>query len=303
MKVGIMLPIGDTDGPSGSPTFQDVMAAARAAEDGGLDSVWLADHFLYRAQDGREFGLHEAWTLLSGIAAVTNRVQLGTLVLCTSFRNPVLTAKMAATLDVVSNGRLVLGLGCGWHEPEYSAMGLPFAERVSEFAESIEIISRLLRGERLSHAGRHHRLTDAVLAPPPIRHIPILVAAKKPRMLRLAAQWADAWNTAWYGRPNAVLDGRLADFGAAMAEVGRPLAEVERTVGIDVRDSAQAAIPEPSPNALGGDVDDLVGVLDAYSAMGIDHVIVGLEPMTVRSVERLVQAVGLMTPSGRVSRG
>ncbi len=196
-----MLPIGDTDGPSGSPTFQDVMAAARAAEDGGLDSVWLADHFLYRAQDGREFGLHEAWTLLSGIAAVTNRVQLGTLVLCTSFRNPVLTAKMAATLDVVSNGRLVLGLGCGWHEPEYSAMGLPFAERVSEFAESIEIISRLLRGERLSHAGRHHRLTDAVLAPPPIRHIPILVAAKKPRMLRLAAQWADAWNTAWYGRP------------------------------------------------------------------------------------------------------
>jgi len=146
MKIGVILPIGDSDGPSGSPSFQDVVAIARAAEDEGLDSIWLADHFLYRAEDGRESGIHEAWTLLAGVAAVTNRVTLGTLVLCTSFRNPVLTAKMAATLDVVSNGRLILGLGCGWHEPEYAAMGLPFAERVSEFAESIEIISRLLAG-------------------------------------------------------------------------------------------------------------------------------------------------------------
>jgi probable F420-dependent oxidoreductase len=291
MKVGIMLPIGETDGPNGSLTFQDVAVVARAAEDGGLDSVWLADHFFYRADDGRAFGLHESWTLLSGIAAVTSRVELGTLVLCTSFRNPVLTAKMAATLDVVSDGRLVLGLGCGWHEPEYAAMGLPFAERVSEFAESIEIISRLLAGERFSFEGRHHQLTDAVLAPPPIRHIPILVAAKKPRMLRLTARWADAWNTAWYGRPSTVLDGRLADFGAAMAEVGRPLVEVARTVGIDVRDPDQAPVPEPSPNAIAGDVDDVAAVLNAYAGLGIDQVIVGLEPMSVRSVERLAEAV------------
>lgn len=286
-----MLPIGDSDGPNGPPTFQDVAAVARAAEDRGLDSVWLADHFLYRGKDGQEFGLHEAWTLLSGISAVTSRVEVGTLVLCTSFRNPVLTAKMAATLDVVSAGRLVLGLGCGWHDAEYAAMGLPFAERVSEFAESIEIISRLLAGERFSFSGRHHELADVVLAPPPSRRIPILVAAKGPRMLRLTARWADAWNTAWFGRPSTVLHGRLADLGAAMADVGRPLGEVARTVGIDVRDDDQAGVPEPSPNAIGGTVDDLAAALREYLDLGIDQVIVGLEPMTVRSVERLAEAV------------
>jgi probable F420-dependent oxidoreductase len=301
MKIGIILPIGETDGPSGSPTFQDVVAVARAAEEGGLDSVWLPDHFLYRDDEGQQFGLHEAWTLLAGVAAVTERVQLGTLVLCTSFRNPVLTAKMAATLDVVSNGRLILGLGCGWHEPEYAAMGLPFAERVSEFAESIEIISRLLLGERFSYEGRHHQLTDTVLAPPPIRHIPILVAAKKPRMLRLTARWADAWNTAWYGRPSPVLDGRLADFEAALAKAGRPLAEVTRSVGINVRDPDQPPVPEPESNAIDGDVDELAAVLDSYAAMGIDEVVVGLEPISVQSVKRLAEAARRMagTAGGR----
>ena len=294
MKIGIILPIGDTDGPSGSPTFQDVVDVARAAEDGGLDSVWLPDHLFYRASDGREFGLHEAWTLLAGVAAATTRVKLGTMVLCTSFRNPVLTAKMAATLDVVSNGRLILGLGCGWHEPEYAAMGLPFAERVSEFAESIEIISRLLAGERFSFEGRHHQLTDTLLAPPPTRHIPILVAARKPRMLRLTARWADAWNTAWFGEPNEVLRGRLADFEAAMAEAGRPLAEITRTVGINVRDDAQPPVPEPESNAIAGDVAELARVLDDYARMGIDEVVVGLEPISVRSAERLAEAARLM---------
>jgi alkanesulfonate monooxygenase SsuD/methylene tetrahydromethanopterin reductase-like flavin-dependent oxidoreductase (luciferase family) len=293
MKVGIMLPVGETDGPSGSPTFQDVVGVARAAEECALDSVWLPDHFFYRAEDGREFGLHEAWTLLAGVAAVTKQVELGTLVLCTSFRNPALTAKMAATLDVVSNGRLILGLGCGWHEAEYAAMGLPFAERVSEFAESIEIISRLLAGERFSYEGNHHQLTDAVLVPPPTRHIPILVAAKKPRMLRLTARWADAWNTAWYGRPGETLNGRLADFTTAMAGADRPLREVARTVGITVRDPDQPSVPEPEDDAIGGDVGDLAQILGTYATMGIDQVIVGLEPITTRSVRRLAEAVRL----------
>ncbi|HET9680721.1 MAG TPA: LLM class flavin-dependent oxidoreductase, partial [Candidatus Limnocylindrales bacterium] len=203
MKVGVVLPIGSGDGPDGgAPRWADLLAMARATEDHGLDSGWIADHFFYRAPDGAESGTHEAWTALSAVAAATSRIELGPIVLCASFRNPALTARMAATLDDVSGGRLVLGVGCGWHEPEYDAMGLPFDHRVGRFEEWMEVLVPLLAGERVSFDGQYHHAADAVLLPPPARHIPILIAAKQPRMLQLTARWADAWNTAWYGQPN-----------------------------------------------------------------------------------------------------
>jgi probable F420-dependent oxidoreductase len=291
VKVGIILPIGDTDGPNGAPAFADIVDVARAAEDGGLDSGWIADHLLYRAEDGQEYGLHEAWTMLAGIAAVTSRIELGPMVLCTSFRNAVLTAKMAAALDVVSNGRLILGLGCGWHEPEYDAMGLPFADRVSRFEESLEIITRLLAGERVSLEGRYTTIRDAVLLPRPARPIPILVAARRERMLRLTARHADLWNTAWYGLPDDRLRDAFAGLDEALAAEGRPADALVRTVGIEVRDPDQPPVPEPSERAIAGDVDELAAALDAYARLGVGHVIAALEPMTVRSVERLARAV------------
>ena len=130
-----------------------VRAVAETAEGCGLDSVWIADHLLAEMQDGTVHGMHDAWTLLSAVAAVTTRVELGPLVLCSSFRDPGVVAKMAATLDEVSDGRLVLGLGAGWHDPEYEAFGFPTDHRVSRFAEALEIIVRLLRGERVSFDG------------------------------------------------------------------------------------------------------------------------------------------------------
>jgi alkanesulfonate monooxygenase SsuD/methylene tetrahydromethanopterin reductase-like flavin-dependent oxidoreductase (luciferase family) len=293
VKVGVILPIGDTDGPNGAPAFADIAAFARAAEDLGLDSGWVADHFFYRASDGQEYGLHEAWTVLSGVAAITTRIELGTLVLCTSFRNAVLTAKMAAAFDVVSNGRLILGLGSGWHEPEYDAMGLPFRDRVSRFEESLDVIRRLLDGERVTLDGRYDTVRDAVLLPPPARRIPILVAARKPRMLALAAARADQWNAAWYALPNERLLGELAAFDAAVAAAGRPRDAVARTVGIEIRDPDQPAVPEPSERTIDGDISQIAEALDAYEALGIAHVIAVLEPMTVRSVERLAEAVRL----------
>jgi len=293
MKVVIILPAGDTDGPSGAPTFADIVAVARAVEDGGLDSAWLADHLFYRAKDGKEYGIHEAWTLLAGVAAVTRRIELGTIVLCTSFRNAVLTAKMAAALDVVSDGRLILGIGSGWHEPEYVAMGLPFADRVSRFEESFEIIRRLLDGERVTLDGPYTQVRDAILLPPPARRIPILVASFKPRMLRLTAEHADAWNTAWYGTPNDRLHEALSAFDAAMAEAGRPADAVERTVGLTIRDPDQPPVPEPDDRALGGSVDEVADLLLAHRDLGFGHAIVGLEPITVRSVERLAEATRL----------
>jgi probable F420-dependent oxidoreductase len=292
VKVGVILPIGDTDGPNGAaPTFEDIVAVARAVEDTGLDSGWLADHFIYRSKEGPEYGLHEAWTVLTGIAARTSRIELGTLVLCASFRNAVLTAKMAAAFDVVSNGRLILGLGSGWHEPEYAAMGLPFSDRVSRFEESFELIRRLLAGERVTYDGPFTQVRDAVLLPPPARRIPILVAAFKPRMLGLTARWADAWNTAWYGLPNDRLKKELANLDAALAEAGRPPDELERTVGLVIRDPDQPPVPEPDPRGFAGSIDEVAELLRAHAALGFGHAIVVLEPMTVGSVERLAEAV------------
>ena len=294
MKVGVILPIGDTDGPSGtSPSFAEIAAFARAVEDGGLDSGWVADHLFYRAKDGREFGLHDGWTMLTGIAAVTSRIELGTLVLCTSFRNAVQTAKLAAGFDVVSDGRLILGLGCGWHKPEYDAMGLPFDHRVSNFEESIGVIRRLLDGERVTFHGEHVRADDAVLLPPPARRIPILVAASKPRMLRLTARYADSWNAAWYAMPDDQLRTKLANLDAALGEIGRPAAEIERTVGLNIRDPDQPPVPEPDARAFAGSVEEVAELLRAHAALGFGHAIVVLEPMTVRSVERLAEATRL----------
>jgi probable F420-dependent oxidoreductase len=290
MQIGIMLPVGDTDGPAGVPSFADVVAVARAAEDAGLDSAWLADHLFYRDADAKVWGLHEAWTVLAGVAAVTERIQLGTLVLCTSFRNPVLTAKMAATLDVVSRGRLILGLGCGWHEPEYDAMGLPFDHRVGRFEEALGIITGLLDGQTVTFHGQFSDADGAVLAPPPDRHIPILIAAKRERMLALTARHADLWNTAWYGLPDVRLATQLAAFDAALDASGRPRKAVMQTVGIDVRDPDQPPVPEPNPRAIAGTVDDLARAIEAYAGLGVGQLIVGLEPISVRSVERLAEA-------------
>ncbi|WP_112241880.1 LLM class flavin-dependent oxidoreductase [Kribbella monticola] len=293
MKIGVMLPVGDTEGPTGGvPRWADVRAIAEAVENNGLDSVWLADHFLYRpgGDDPRTYGIHEAWTLLSGVAAVTERIELGTMVLCASFRDPGLTAKMAATLDLMSGGRVILGVGAGWHDPEYEAFGLPTDHRVGRFAEWLEIVARLVRKENVTFDGKYHQVRDAELLPAPEREIPILVAARRPRMLELTARWADAWNTAWFGVVDDRVKERLAELKTATEASDRPEGAVARTVGIVVQDPDQPAIDEPSPSAVDGSVEELAAALREYEELGVDHLIVAVEPVTPRSVERLAEA-------------
>jgi FMNH2-dependent dimethyl sulfone monooxygenase len=262
---------------------------AEAAEQSGLDSVWLADHFLYKAPDGTTYGMHEAWTLLSAVAAVTNRVELGTMVLCASFRDPGLVAQMATTLDEISAGRLILGVGAGWHDPEYEAFGLPTDHRVGRFAEWLEILARLVRGETVSYDGKYHQVNEAFLTPAPDRQIPILVAALRPRMLELTAKWADSWNTAWFAEPNEKVDQRLADMRAALETAGRT-DEVSLTVGITVRDTSQPAIAEPEGNAIEGTPAELAEVIKAYESRGVTHLIAGLEPNTPETIAHLAEA-------------
>ena len=142
MRVGVGLPMEDVDGVA--YPYRVIREMAISGEAAGFDSLWVYDHLLFR-EDGRTTGIHEAWTILTAVAEATSRAQLGALVLCTEFRNPALLAKMAATLDHVSEGRLILGIGCGWHDPEYEAFGYPTDHKVGRFDDSVTIIHSLLR--------------------------------------------------------------------------------------------------------------------------------------------------------------
>lgn len=287
MKIGVILPHDEL--PDRPATWETVRKFATSAEQGGLDSVWVFDHLFHQSADGRA-GLLEAWTTLAAVAAVTKRVEIGALVMCSPFRHPVLMAKMAAAADEVSGGRLILGLGAGWHAPEFAALGLSMDQRVGRFDESLQIITALLRGERLDFAGVHHQVQGAELLPAPTRQIPILVAALRPRMLRLTARYADAWNIAWYGAPNDHLATTMAALRSAMDAEGRDPTTMTITVGVTVHDPDSGTAPDPGDEVLTGSPDDLARAFDAYSALGVDHLVVIPQPHTERTLDLLCAA-------------
>ncbi|HEX5827935.1 MAG TPA: LLM class flavin-dependent oxidoreductase [Candidatus Limnocylindrales bacterium] len=295
MKIGLVLPMTiDDPGPAGA--WPRIRALARQAEAGGIDSLWLYDHLIFRFPGEPEEGIHEAVSLLAAVAAATERAELGTIVLGTGFRPPALTAKMAATIDEIADGRLILGLGAGWHEPEYDAFGYPFDHRVGRFEEVLQIVTPLVRGERVTLEGRFHRVQDAVLLPPPPRptrlpgRMPILIAAKGERMLRLTARYADAWNTAWFGFPNERSASRMADVRAACEAEGRDPASLELTVGVSVdAGERDPGITTPA-DALPGDAGEIARAFDAWRDLGVGTVQVSLKEVDERSVDLLLAA-------------
>ena len=290
MKIGLMLPLaqGETDG------WTTLRAMALAAEEHGLDSGWGADHLIFR-EDGETEGIHESWTLLTAVAAITSRVEVGPLVLALPFRNPALTAKMALELDEISDGRLILGVGCGWHQPEFDAFGYPFDHRVSRFAEGLEILMPMLRGESVSFEGRYHAARDAIALPPPVRAggPPVLIAGKQPRMLDLVARHAHQWNGAWYGEPREAEDlrTRLANVGRALEAADRDPSTLTTTAGIFVAfDGAEDDAPE---RAIRGSTQEIADALARYDELGIGHLITHLFPRTPEAVARLGEAAAL----------
>ncbi len=273
---------------------------ARAAEAARFDSMWLGDHLLYRGDGRPERGPWEAWSLLSGLAAVTERIDLGPLVACLAFHPPGVIAKMAATVDEVSGGRLILGVGAGWNEPEFSAFGIPFDHRVSRFEESFEIIRRLFSGERVTLDGRFWRADDAVMLPKPARRPPIMVGSAGNRVLSIALPHVDAWNT-WYDNYGntpegfATLNARVTD---AAAQAGRRPEEIARSACVlVVLDPAAVDRPvEDGVTPLEGTPERIGAGLRDLAEAGADEAIVVANPITERSILALGEAVATLDP-------
>jgi alkanesulfonate monooxygenase SsuD/methylene tetrahydromethanopterin reductase-like flavin-dependent oxidoreductase (luciferase family) len=268
---------------------------ARAAEDVGFDSLWLGDHLLYRRPNDRPRGPWEAWTSLAGLAEATSRVALGPLVASTSFHSPAMLAKMAATVDEISGGRLILGLGAGWNETEYRAFGLPFDRRISRFEEAFTIIRTLLREGAIDFSGTFYEARDCELLPRPrAGGPPLLVGSSGPRMLRITLPHVDAWNV-WYdetGNDPTGVPALRQHVDAICRDVGRDPAAVERTVAVLVRlpgavGRVHGDVGAPVVRPLEGDAEHLAATMHAYASEGIGHVQLVLDPITRASIEAL----------------
>ena len=295
LKVGIELPIAEDKGRAGTPRWSDISLMARRAEEAGFDSVWVEDHLLFRNEGQPDQGVWDGWSLLAALAAVTERVEIGPLVSCVSFRNPALLAKIADTVDEISNGRLILGLGAGWHEPEYQAFGYLFDHRVSRFEEALKIIHGLLKTGQVDFEGRYYSARECELRPrsPRPEGPPILLGTVGERMLGLTAQYADLWNayfTHTRNQPELVAP-LSAKVDAACRATGRDPATLGRTAGVFVQmpGAAHASTPphwEFTP--LGGSTEEMSANLRAYADQGVSHLILWLEPNTLESIEAFV---------------
>ncbi len=267
---------------------------AQTAEGLGFDSLWLGDHLLYRRPDGN-VGPWEAWTSLAGLAEATQRVELGPLVAATSFHSPAMLAKMAATVDEISGGRLILGLGAGWNEPDYTAFGFPFDQRVSRFEEAFTIIRTLLREGHIDFEGKFYVARDAELIPRGAieRHPqgpPLMIGSTSPRMLAIAAPHVDAWNE-WHDRFANSPDNAaplMARVDEAARVAGRDPSEVARTVTVLVHltggTGRRSSYAEPTPPHDGTRPDEMATILRRYADAGISHVQLVLDPITVESI-------------------
>jgi len=283
LLVGLQLPEVERD-----VRWPELVAMARAAEEVGFDSIWVGDHLLYRGDDRPERGPWDAWTTLSALAAETERVHLGPLVACAAFHPPGILARMAATIDEISGGRFVLGIGAGWNRAEFDAFGIEYDRRASRFEEAFDVIRRLLDGERVTAQGRFHRVEDAVLLPTPARRVPLMVGSNGDRLLRAALPHVDAWNT-WfedYGNTPegfAALNDRVS---ARARDVERDPAEVTRSAcALVVLDGeARERLVPDNVSPIQGSASAMADRLRALADAGADEVILVVSPITERSI-------------------
>jgi probable F420-dependent oxidoreductase len=285
LRVGIQLPEVERE-----VRWPEYLALARAAEAAGFDSIWTGDHLLYRQPERAPW---EAWTLLSALAAATERVRLGPLVACAGFHPPGPIAKMAATIDEVSGGRFELGLGAGWSEEEFTAFGIPYDHRVARFEEAFAIVRGLLAGERVTVEGRYWQARDAVLLPPPARRTPLMIGSNGPRVLRTALPHVDAWNT-WYADYGNTAEGFAAlneRISAAARDAGRAPQAIARSACVHVvldRSANERPIEAPPVEGM---PEQIAARLRELGEAGADEAILVVSPITERSITELAEVV------------
>lgn len=286
MKIGVQVPEVERLVP-----WVEYRALAIAAETGGLDSLWVGDHLLYDLPDGSTRGPWECWTLLAGLAAVTETIELSPLVASTGFHSPAMLAKKAVTIDEISGGRLTVALGAGWNEREYSAFGFAYDKRASRFEEAFTIIRTLLREGSIDFVGEYYQVRDCVLDPPARPDIDILVGSSGPRMLAITMPHVDAWNI-WfddYDNDPARLPEKIAVVDEAARVAGRDTADIAKTAALLVQ-LADEPVRRISRNPIVG-IDAMLEALTAMDQVGIDHVQLVLDPITVETTELAATAV------------
>ena len=316
MKLGLMLQIGSGAlAGDRTPRWPELREMAQVAEGIGFDVLFVPDHLLFRESPadndvqvempaGKTCGIWEAWTLLAALAEATQRIELGPFVACNSFRNPALLAKMAVTLDEVSAGRLVLGIGAGWHEPEYHAFGFPYDRRVGRLEEALQIISALLRNGHVDFQGNFYTARDCEITPrgPRPEGPPILIGAQKPRMMRLAATYADIYDADFHLDPDTVAR-RFDALDAACGAAGRERGTLERGAATTMALDAKGALADAdgiarfvqegmTREARAGSVDELVEFAREFEAIGTDLLTISLiDPPGTIGIEQLAPVV------------
>lgn len=297
LRLGLFLPtIEALRGPRWLPGWTELRDLAQLAEQVGFDTLFVPDHLIFRASaywgvdDTPARGTWEAWTILAALAEATSRVEIGTFVGASSFRQPALLAKMAATLDEISGGRLILGIGAGSHQPEYTAFGFPWDHLASRFDEALQILVPLLREGEVDFSGSYYAAEACEIVPRGPRQggPPIWIAAFGPRLMRLTARWGDALITAWHPDPSA-LEAPFAALEAACREIGRDPASMGRAIGtfVTVDDSTYMA-------GLRGSPELIAEGLRRFSAAGVTHVTCMLMPPNRIGVERFARVIELL---------
>lgn len=297
-QIGVQLPEVERLVP-----WPELIAMARAAEAVGFDSIWLGDHLLYDLPDGTARGPWEVFTSMAALAVATDRVLIGSLVASLGFHEPAMLAKMAATVDAVSGGRLVLGVGAGWNRREYDAYGIPYDHRVDRFQESFGLVRRLLAGETVTHSGTYYTLDRCVIDPPAARAGgPLLMlGSNSPRMLSIGLPHVHQWNVWWsiYGNTPDGLAAVIADVRERTVAAGRAADSVEATACVLVQtpEGVGRTMGDPTMAAIApvrGTQREVADQLAAFAAVGAQHLQLVVDPITQSSIEWLGDVLAIL---------